>query len=309
VSRLETRQRVGIVILAVIVAIALFGPLIAPYSPTDAEPPHYMINDEGRRVPVRPPYPPSASHWLGTNENGYDLLSQMLYGARYSVGFILTVSGLRLVMAIVIASAGHLLRHQRARWEPRPLPRTGIGAAVPEFVVAYTAMLGIAFNPPAPPLGMAVIQAAMLSLIGLPGLVPAVRARIEWAASQTFVEAQIASGADARHVYRETVLPSLAGEFRLLFAHEALLVAVVLGELAIFAIFVGGTRQYFDPPEFYTRTYEWAGMLGAYRDELLGGTARLALVPLAGYLLLMAGLWLVSSPRSMGRIAHRHSGK
>src|SRR5579885_1088603 len=69
----------GLVILAVILLMAIFAPLLTPYAPGD------MI--------ALPSQPPSPQHWFGTNHQGQDLFSQVAYGARSSL-FIGGVAGL-----------------------------------------------------------------------------------------------------------------------------------------------------------------------------------------------------------------------
>ncbi|MFI9529473.1 ABC transporter permease [Micromonospora rosaria] len=85
ILRLITRDRVGaigLVIVVLMTAAAVFAPLIAPYDPTA------MSN---QRLA-----PPGGTFPLGADEAGRDLLSRALYGARTS----LTVS------LIVVACAG-----------------------------------------------------------------------------------------------------------------------------------------------------------------------------------------------------------
>lgn len=65
------KARIGIVLLAVFVLMAVFAPLIAPYSSTDAS--------------FAPVLPPSGAHPLGTTSQGYDILSQFVFGARLSL--------------------------------------------------------------------------------------------------------------------------------------------------------------------------------------------------------------------------------
>ncbi len=65
------KARIGIVLLALFVLMAVFAPLIAPYSSTDAS--------------FAPVLPASAAHPLGTTSQGYDILSQFVYGARLSL--------------------------------------------------------------------------------------------------------------------------------------------------------------------------------------------------------------------------------
>jgi len=65
------KARLGIVILAAMILIAILAPLLAPHSPTSTSFTPY----EG----------PSSSNWLGTTGNGNDVFSQIVYGARVSL--------------------------------------------------------------------------------------------------------------------------------------------------------------------------------------------------------------------------------
>ena len=70
-----TRRKVVAVALAAIILVmlaALLAPLIAPYDPI-----------EQSWTAVR--NPPSAAHWLGTDELGRDILSRLMFGARASL--------------------------------------------------------------------------------------------------------------------------------------------------------------------------------------------------------------------------------
>src|SRR4051812_30970260 len=66
----------GALLLLGILLIAAFAPLAAPQSPTFAD-----------LKSVR--QPPSAAHWLGTDQTGRDVWARLVYGARTSltVGF------------------------------------------------------------------------------------------------------------------------------------------------------------------------------------------------------------------------------
>lgn len=68
---------IGLVIILVLMAAAVFAPYISPYSPTDIN--VYNVLS-----------PPSASHPLGTDDLGRDVLSRMIWGSRVSlsVGFL-----------------------------------------------------------------------------------------------------------------------------------------------------------------------------------------------------------------------------
>ena len=298
------KRAAGAVILGLLVLVALLGPVIAPYGINEQERSIFAPDAEGNVVRVPPPHPLSWKHPLGTDRWGYDVLTRMLYGARYTLGFIVGVAAVRIVLGFLVASAAHLWSHARRRWHPHAAHHP-IGTAIPEFVVAYIALAGIAFSPPMATLPFALLQGVIISIIGLPGLVPTLRARMERAAAQPFVEAQIASGAGAWHIYTHTVVPSVVHDLWLLLSHEALLVALVVGELAIFHVFVGGTIRTFDPVEHYSRSHEWVGMVGENSGEILGGIYRLILIPLAGYLIVVVALALLSEGSRTPVVRHR----
>lgn len=73
------------VFVVIELALALFAPWVAPYDPL-------------RQNIVMRLKPPSAAHWLGTDQFGRDILSRILYGARAS----LAISGGAVLLALVI---------------------------------------------------------------------------------------------------------------------------------------------------------------------------------------------------------------
>ena len=62
----------GLVVIALFVFAAVFAPLIAPYDP---------ISTSWAAVRKAP----SAAHWLGTDENGRDVLARVIFGSRASM--------------------------------------------------------------------------------------------------------------------------------------------------------------------------------------------------------------------------------
>ncbi len=80
---------VGIVIIAVILAMAIFAPIIAPYDP----------NKQSLYKVLRAP---SKAHWLGTDNLGRDLLSRVIYGARVSMYVGLVATAFSALIGILI---------------------------------------------------------------------------------------------------------------------------------------------------------------------------------------------------------------
>jgi peptide/nickel transport system permease protein len=90
ISGLDARVRTGAAILLVILLAAVFAPLISPADPFEFGTPYLE---------------PSASHLLGTNDVGQDILSELIYGSRVSLiigvaaAAIATVAGSSIGMA------------------------------------------------------------------------------------------------------------------------------------------------------------------------------------------------------------------
>lgn len=90
------RQPLAIIGLAVVliwIAVAIFAPLIAPSDPLAQN----FVQLEG----------PSAQHWMGTDELGRDVLSRVIYGARVSLPLaVLLVFFAMLIGSIIGSLAG-----------------------------------------------------------------------------------------------------------------------------------------------------------------------------------------------------------
>ncbi len=85
----------GLLIAVVLVAIAVFAPLIAPY-PGDAG---------SATHPLDSFLPPSSHHWFGTDDVGRDVFSRVLYGARISLSIAAVVILFSCVVGIPLGIA------------------------------------------------------------------------------------------------------------------------------------------------------------------------------------------------------------
>ncbi|MFD0007320.1 dipeptide/oligopeptide/nickel ABC transporter permease/ATP-binding protein [Streptomyces sp. NPDC127178] len=90
--RLPLLSKVAVCFLAVVVLTALLAPVLAPHDPLDQQPP---IDGTGH---------PSAEHWMGQDSLGRDILSRLMYGARWSLAIGLGATGLALVVGALIGA-------------------------------------------------------------------------------------------------------------------------------------------------------------------------------------------------------------
>ncbi|WP_416482310.1 dipeptide/oligopeptide/nickel ABC transporter permease/ATP-binding protein [Streptomyces sp. CL12] len=90
--RLPPLSALAVCFLALVVLVALLAPLLAPDDPLDQQDP---VGGTGH---------PSAAHWMGQDSLGRDILSRLMYGARWSLAIGLGATGLALVVGAVLGA-------------------------------------------------------------------------------------------------------------------------------------------------------------------------------------------------------------
>jgi len=120
---------IGVVVTVVMIIMALFAPLIAPYDPVyDAD---LMVAEE----------PPSSSYIFGTDDQGRDIFSRVVYGARIS----LSVGLISQLMNSIIGITLGLLAGYFGKWvDDLIMGLTNIMLSIPSiiFALAIMALLG-----------------------------------------------------------------------------------------------------------------------------------------------------------------------
>jgi peptide/nickel transport system permease protein len=84
----QTRTKIGVLLVVLLVALALIGPFFAPHSPTDFAGAPYAH--------------PSSAVPLGTDNLGRDVLSRFLWGGRSILGLSLLATALGLALGVSI---------------------------------------------------------------------------------------------------------------------------------------------------------------------------------------------------------------
>ena len=188
-KRLSPLAYFGIVVLSIVGFVAIFAPWLAPYDLSHMDVTRQL---EG----------PSADHWLGTDENGADLLTLVIYGTRVACMVGIAVVSICSTVGIVLGAVSGYF-----------------GGAVDEVIMRITDTLMafpgillailIIFITQEPSL-VAVIGA--LSVSGWAGYARLVRGQVLAVRDEAYVEAAIAMGYPAprvlfRHVVPNTLAP------------------------------------------------------------------------------------------------------
>jgi len=119
---------VGLAIVLALLAIAAGAYVLAPYPPT--------VGELAARLP-----PPSAAHWLGTDDQGRDILSRLIHGSRITLFVVVLVAVLAAPIGLLVGTASGYA----GGWVDAVLMRvTDIFLAFPRLILAlaFVAALG-----------------------------------------------------------------------------------------------------------------------------------------------------------------------
>src|SRR5262245_16297266 len=92
----------GLIVIVIVVAVAVLAPVIAPYDPTEQF--FDGLTLEGS------PLPPSMRFWFGTDTNGRDQFSRLLYGARTSLVIGLLANGIAVAIGTILGVVAGYVR-------------------------------------------------------------------------------------------------------------------------------------------------------------------------------------------------------
>lgn len=175
----------GGALLVLIVLLAIFAPVIAPYDPAE--------NIPGARLQA-----PSASHWMGTDAQSRDLFSRIIYGARLS----LTVGILSVAVGTTVGAALGIFSGYVGGWADLLIQRgVDVMLAIPNLIlaIAMVAMLGQSVTNVV--IALAVAQAPRTCIV--------VRSMVLSIRNQPFVEAGRSLGLTDLRLMARHILPNV----------------------------------------------------------------------------------------------------
>lgn len=180
----------GLAIVLVVVAAALFAPVLAPFDPN-------RQFFEGLTIEGAP-LPPGAPYWLGTDLLGRDLLSRLIWGARASLIVGVVANG----AAVLLGTALGTLAGYAKGW---------LGAAIMRFtdlMMAFPALLlAIALAAILRP--SLWIVALVIALVNWVQIARVVYTQTAALSEREFIEAARALGAGRARILVAHILPHL----------------------------------------------------------------------------------------------------
>jgi len=233
ILKTRTNILVGGIIVGLMTFMAIFAPWLAPYHPIDDA--NLLYAQE----------PPSRQFFFGTDAQGRDILSRIIYGARVSLSVGLISQGLNSLIGVILGlTAGFIGKW----WDDLVMGLTNIMLSIPSLIFAL----------------------AIVALLG-PGLMNVFMALgfTNWSYSCRITRSQVLSTRSLEYVQAARALGS--GRLRLMFTQVLpnilgpILVIATLGVAG--AILLEASLSFLglgvQPP-----TPSWGSMLSQARDQL-----------------------------------------
>ncbi|MEI8336260.1 MAG: ABC transporter permease, partial [Actinomycetes bacterium] len=143
---------------------------------------------------------PNAHHWLGTDELGRDMLSEILYAGRTSLRIGLTVAFLSTLLGTVVGAVSGYF----GKWADQGLMRlTDLFLVIPQLVVLAIAIQGFGSTQ--------VVIALSLAALFWMGEARVVRGQVLALREREFVEAARSIGASPMRVVFRHIIPNCMG--------------------------------------------------------------------------------------------------
>ena len=223
----------ALLLLAFIVLVAIFAPVLAPYDP--------ILGDLGLSL-----NPPSSEHWLGTDQQGRDIFSRIIWGGRST---LLAALGVVVLSELIGIPLGLMAGYFGGRTDAIITRGLDVILAFPPLLLAFVT---------ASVFGRGLENAVLtLSVTYAPLIARVVRSVVLVERETAYVEAAKALGAsDSRiltlHIPRNIVSPILV--------QSSIDLAYAILDLAALGFLGLGVQ----PP-----TADWGAMLSEGREHLL----------------------------------------
>jgi len=225
----------GLLLVLLLLFVGVFAPWVAPYDPYKAD----------LDITLQPP---SAKYWLGTDEEGRDVLSRIVFGARISLKVGIIASSISLFIGAVL---GLMAGFYRGWLESVIMRFTDVMFGFPALLF----MIGITAAVPRPSIEVAMLA---IGLVSWPGMARIMRAQVLMVMGQEYVMAARSLGFSGIRIVLRHVLPNSLAPVIVAFTMS--IAGAVMAEASLSFIGLGA-----QPPE-----PSWGSMIAFGRVHLRG---------------------------------------
>ena len=223
----------GAALVAMVLLVALLAPWLAPYDP-------YTGDLRGAYL-----LPPGGAHLLGTDSQGRDVLSRVLYGARISI----LVGVISQVVALALGVTLGLVAGYYGRWVDALIMRLAdVTLAFPTLLLLIA--VAAAVRPSLP------LTFVLIGVVGWAGMARLVRGQVLVLRGAEYVQASRALGAPDGRILLRHLLPNVQAQ--VIVAATLGIAGAMMAEAALSFLGLGA-----QPP-----TPSWGAMVNDGRDLL-----------------------------------------
>jgi len=198
--------------------ITLLGPVLVPYSPHD--------------ISFMPLSPPSTEHWLGTNDGGMDILSELFFSLRNTAAFGLLAGTTGLFLGVAAGLAAAWI----GGWADALLMRTAdVVMAIPAVMIL---ILLASFFQPSPP-----ALALTLALLAWPTTAKAVRSQALSIKHSLHIQAARHMGGSNMYIILRHLVPELFPLYLISFVAKTRSAIFMEASLAFLGLFDPGRKS------------------------------------------------------------------
>jgi len=286
-------------VLGVLLLVGLLLFLALPWFVPVADPAGQTLTAEVAGTLQLPPYGGGqAGFLLGSDPAGRDMLARLVYGARTSLLLAMAITAIRVVVAVPLGLVAGWYRGLTGRLSEGAsamfgaLPTLILVLFLVQSVKVIASVEGMTWLHMSWPY----LYVGLVAVAGVPRLVEHVRRLTADLAVRSHIEAAVAVGAPPVRIMARHIWPLLRGDVFVAATAEIGWVLMLLGQMAIFGVYLGGTiiiAQDGVPPIIVERDAELGAMLGVNR-HLLRRYPEIPLYPAAALGLIVACFQLLA---------------
>lgn len=226
-----------------------------------------FYEEDGVTLISKMPHAPTEPFLLGSDRRGFDLLDQIVIGAKYTLVFALLIALLRVMGGLLfgIIYAFHL-KPRVQHWLGKMIDAIHF---LPLSLIAYILLAPILMPTMA---GYTysfseriLLEVLILTVLVVPLTTVLLGKEIKRVLDYEFIASAKILGGSGLHLFWHHILPHLGPRLTILFGTQFIQVLLIFIHLGVFSFFFGGTEISLDtlggdPPS--SITYEWSGLVG-----------------------------------------------
>lgn len=233
-------------LMILMILVAIFGFWLMPHGITINDQLFYIDHpNPSIHKKITPPFGPNQAYWLGTDHRGYDMLSLILNGMKYTLGIAFLITLIRFVIGIPIGLLSGVTGKGRTvlstlKWITTSLPP--LLFVFPSLFIIFRALRLETGIPEGHPnqIVFHIIFVAMVALIGLFPLAYQFSERARFYHEKLYVTSSTILGASVKHRITKHLIPNLKSEMLYAFLTDYVQVLFLMGQLALLNVFIGG---------------------------------------------------------------------